>query len=341
MDYRPFLAKITYFAIMNTTNWGIIGPGRIAKKFAAALDLVDGAKLYAVASRDAAKAADFAAEYGAPTSFGSYEEIASAAGIDAIYVATPHGFHAEHSILCLQKGKAVLCEKPLALSARQVSAMIAASRQSKTFLMEAMWTRFIPLMDSIIKLVASGAIGDLKYIRADFGFLAPFTPRGRLYDMRLGGGSLLALGIFPLFLCTQLLGRPTRIVAAGELSPTGSDTTCHASLFYGDNRSAVITSTLTCATAMTAEIAGTEGMIRIPNSWYKNDRYEYNRTGAPAETVLLEPMVNGFEYQVRETMACMEQGLLESPLLPHSFSLMMAELMDEIRSQIGVVYPSE
>src|SRR5262249_17878079 len=131
------LAKITYFAIMSTTNWGIIGPGKIAKKFAAALQLVAAAKLQAVASRDAPKAGAFAVEYGAKTSFGYYEELAAAPDLDAVYVATPHGFHAEHAILCLRNGKAVLCEKPMALSAQQVSTMIAVSKESGTFLMEA------------------------------------------------------------------------------------------------------------------------------------------------------------------------------------------------------------
>jgi predicted dehydrogenase len=324
-----------------TTSWGIIGPGKIAKKFAAALGMVEGAALRAVASRDAARAAAFAKEYGAAASYTSYEELVSDPAIDAVYIATPHGFHAEHAILCLRHGKAVLCEKPLALSAREVSAMIAASRQSGAFLMEAMWTRFIPLMRSIIELIDSGAIGAVKYIRADFGFLAPFNPDGRLYNMRLGGGSLLDIGIYPLFLCTQLLGKPAKVVATGDLSPTGSDITCHAVLQYGDAVSAVISSTLACQTSITAEIAGTEGMIRIATPWYKNDRYEWSRTGEPFQAVALEPMVNGFEYQIREAMRCRALGLIESPMLPHSFSGMMAGTMDEIRRQIGVRYPKE
>jgi len=326
---------------MSTTNWGIIGPGKIAKKFAVALGMAEGATLRAVASRDTSRAEAFAEEYGAAAGYGSYEELAADAAVDAVYIATPHGFHAEHAILCLQKGKAVLCEKPLALSAGQVRSMITASQRSGSFLMEAMWTRFIPLMRSVQELIDSGAIGAIKYIRADFGFLAPFNPDGRLYNLRLGGGSLLDIGIYPLFLCTQLLGRPVRVVAAGDLSPTGSDITCHAIMQYGNEASAVISSTLTCQTSLSAEIAGTEGMIRIPTPWYKNDRYEWNRNGEAAQPVMLEPMVNGFEYQIRETMRCRGLGLIESPLLPHSFSLMMAEIMDEIRRQIGVNYPSE
>ena len=326
---------------MATTTWGIIGPGKIARKFAASLHLVKDAPLRAVASRDLDRAWEFAREHGAGNAYGTYEELAADPSIDAVYIATPHGYHAEHALLCLGQGKAVLCEKPMALSARQAQSMIDAARASGAFLMEAMWTRFLPMMSSVMQLVESGAIGTVTYIRADFGFLAPFNAEGRLYNMRLGGGSLLDIGIYPLYLCLQLLGRPERIAAAGDLSPTGSDITCHAVLQYGEGRSAVISSTLACNTSLTAEIAGTEGMIRIPTAWYKNDRFEWNRTGEAAQLVQLEPMVNGFEYQVREVMQCRERGLVESPLLPHSFSLMMAETMDEIRRQIGVKYPTE
>ena len=348
--------------MVTTTTWGIIGPGKIANKFASALKLVPGARLGAVASRNIEKAQTFASTHGAgatsdttqpivgaPPAIRIYDDYAALAAdpaINAVYIATPHGYHAEHAILCLRQGKAVLCEKPLALSAREVGSMIAASREHRAFLMEAMWTRFIPLMDAVTNLISSGQIGVIKYVRADFGFLSPFNPEGRLYNLRLGGGSLLDIGIYPLYLCLQLLGEPNRITAAGRLSPTGSDETCHAILQYSEGESAsaataVISSTLACQTSLTAEIAGDEGMIRIPSPWYKNDRFEWNRTGEPVVTVQLEPMVNGFEYQIAEVMRCMEQGLIESPALPHSFSLMMSRTMDAIRAQIGVRYENE
>jgi predicted dehydrogenase len=326
---------------MKETVWGIIGPGKIANKFALALKLVPGARLGAVASRDIEKGRAFAATHGAPNIYDNYAALAADPQIQAIYIATPHGFHAEHALLCLRQGKAVLCEKPLALSSVEVESMIAASREHQAFLMEAMWTRFIPLIREVTALVSSGQIGILKYLRADFGFLSPFDPASRLYNIRLGGGSLLDIGIYPLYLCLQLLGKPDHITAVGSLSPTGSDITCHAILQYPENASAVISSTLACQTSLTAEIAGTEGMIRIPTPWYKNDRFEWNRTGEPVVTVQLESMVNGFEYQIAEVMRCMVQGLIESPALPHSFSLMMSSTMDAIRAQIGVRYENE
>ncbi len=326
---------------MKSYNWGIIGPGKIAQKFATALPIAGNARLAAIASRDKTRADGFAALHPVDRIYDDYAALASDPAIDAVYIATPHGFHAEHAMLCLQQGKAVLCEKPMALSARQVTEMTQASNQHNAFLMEAMWTRFIPLMDKIMTLHADGVIGSLRYIRADFGFAAPFNPEGRLYNMRLGGGSLLDIGIYPLFLCLQLLGIPDTITASGHLAETGADIVCHALLGYNDGRSAVISSNLTCQTSLTAEIAGTAAQIRIPTPWYKNDRLSLLIPGQDEQLIQVEPMINGFEYQIREVQRCLALGLTQSPLLPHSFTLAMAETMDAIRRQLGVRYPTE
>ena len=326
---------------MSTYKWGIIGPGKIANKFAVALGLAGNARLEAVASREESRARDFAATYEAARYYTRYEELAADPDIDAVYIATPHGYHAEHALLCLRQGKAVLCEKPMALYTAQVQDMVDAARRHNAFLMEAMWTRFLPLMEKVLELIREGRIGTVQYVRADFGFFAPFNPDGRLYNMRLGGGSLLDIGIYPLFLCMQLLGEPDLIRAAGQLSPTGSDTTCHAILQYRDGRSAVISSTLTCQTSITAEIAGTGGMIQLPTPWYKNDTLVLRRPNEEAQTIRVEPMVNGFEYQIREVTRCVEAGLIESPSMSHKFSLSMCRVMDAIRGQIGVRYEGE
>ena len=330
---------------MKTYKWGILGPGKIANKFAVALTLAGNARLEAVASRDAGRAREFAVAHGAARWYDNYEQLAADPAIDAVYIATPHGFHAEHVLLCLRHGKAVLCEKPMALSNEQVREMVDAARSGGRFLMEAMWTRFLPIMEKTLELVREGRIGAVRYVRADFGFLAPFDPAGRLYNLRLGGGSLLDIGVYPLFLCLQLLGEPDSIRAAGHLAPTGADETCHAILQYRDGRSAVFSSTLACPTGITAEIGGTEGMIQLPGPWYKNDNLVL-RTGASQKdskpaTIQLEPVVNGFEYQIREVMRCLEEGLIESPKMPHAFSLTMSKVMDAIRGQIGVKYEEE
>jgi predicted dehydrogenase len=330
---------------MKTYKWGILGPGKIANKFAVALTMAGNARLEAVASRDSARAREFAVAHGATRWYDNYEQLAADPAIDAVYIATPHGFHAEHALLCLRHGKAVLCEKPMALSNKQVREMVDAARSGGCFLMEAMWTRHLPIMEKTLELVREGRIGSIRFIRADFGFLAPFDPAGRLYNLRLGGGSLLDIGVYPLFLCLQLLGEPDSIRAAGHLAPTGADETCHAILQYRDGRSAVFSSTLACPTSITAEICGTEGLIQLPSPWYKNDSLVL-RTGSSQkeskpETIQLEPMLNGFEYQIREVTQCLEQGLIESPKMPHAFSLTMSKVMDAIRGQIGVKYEGE
>ena len=326
---------------MKTYKWGILGPGKIARKFAVALTMAGNASLEAVASRDAEKAKSFAAEFGAARWYDSYEQLAEDPSIDAIYIATPHGFHAEHAILCLQKGKAVLCEKPMALYHRQVEAMVQASHEHKAFLMEAMWTRFLPIMKKVEELIHSGQIGALKQVKADFGFPGPYHPDNRLYNLRLGGGSLLDIGVYPLFLCLHLLGQPDNILASGRVADTGADESCQALLHYRNGTAGILYSTFACQTSITAEIAGTEGFIHIPTAWYKNDTLTLLRKGEEPQTFTVEPMVNGFEYQIREVMQCLEKGWIESPSLPHSFSLLMSRTMDAIRHQIGVKYEGE
>jgi predicted dehydrogenase len=326
---------------MKKTTSGIIGPGRIAKRFAEAIKLVDEAELGAVASRAGSRAWNFAKIHGIPTAYDSYEAFAKDPALDVVYVATPHGYHAEHSILCLQHRKGVLCEKPMALNAQEVETMIHAAVTNQSFLMEGLWTHFLPLMREVTKLCKSGKIGTIKYIRSDFGTLFPFDPSSRLYNLRLGGGALLDIGVYPLYLCLHLLGEPENIVAAGRLSPTGSDESCHAILQWKDGQSAVVSCTLTCATSTTVEISGTEGMIRIPNRWFGCDQFEWRRTNGKTQHVQLEPMVNGFQYQIREVTSCLEKGLIESPSLPHTFSLLLSRALDTIRKQIGVRYEQE
>jgi predicted dehydrogenase len=335
---------IPYFAYMKNYRWGIIGPGKIANKFAVALTMTENASLYAVASRDSGRAREFGEKYNASKIYNSYEALANDPDVDAVYVATPHAFHCEQTILCLNRGKPVLCEKPMALSRGQVEKMVQAARDNRVFLMEAMWTRFLPHMQKILQMVRAGELGAIRYVRADFGFHGPFSPDNRLYNLSLGGGALLDIGVYPLFLCLAVLGQPGKILATGTLAPTGADESAHAFLQYGNGATAVISSTFACQTSITAEIAGTNGSIRIPTAWYKNDRFILHRPGVGTamgteETFQFEPMVNGFEYQARELMECVEKGMIESPSMTHEFSLLLNGTMDEIRRQTGVKYP--
>ncbi|MGF7233080.1 Gfo/Idh/MocA family protein [Arachidicoccus sp.] len=319
-------------------NWGIIGPGKIAKKFAEALMLVKDVRLGAVASRDLSRAEQFAEAYGGEKAYDNYQALADDPTIDVVYIALPHSFHCEQTIMCLQNKKAVLCEKPLALDAEQVNRMIQASQENDCFLMEALWTRFLPWLKAVLEIIAEGKIGTVKYVRADFGFKAEYNPSGRLFDTRLGGGSLLDIGIYPLFLCQQILGRPMHIAASGSLDYTTADRSCHAILQYDNGGAGIITSMLDCDTPQTAEIAGTEGMIRIPSPWHRCNGFEWRKTNEDWQYMTLPLVANGFEFQIAEVVRCLNKGLTQSPLLSHSFSLQLSRAMDEIKKQIGISY---
>lgn len=311
-------------------KWGIIGPGKIARKFAAALNLVPDAVLHAVASRDEARAAAFAAKYGAPAFYGNYEALAANEEIDAVYIATPHTFHHAHALLCLQKKKAVLCEKPMSVNFASTAEMVLTARENNTFLMEAMWSRFLPTMEKTKALVESGTIGELKYLSADFGFAAPFNPAGRLFDLKLGGGSLLDVGIYPLFLALYILGKPDEIKSFSQLASTGADETTNAVLYYKKGIMANILSSVTVNTPLTASLTGTLGTLFLDKPWYKGSSIRVEKPGEPTEDISLPYGDNGFEFQIMEVQQCLAAGLSESDKMPLSFSLLLSDVMDDI-----------
>lgn len=326
------------FTNTNPCRWGIIGPGKIAQKFAEAIPFAGHAVLQAVASRNGQRSREFAEKYGAAKWYDNYESIIADPDIDAIYIAIPHAFHTENALLCLNQGKPVLCEKPMALNRKQVQQMVNASQQNNTFLMEAMWTRFLPAIEKVLELVKKGSIGTVKYVRGDFGFHTPFDPNSRLFNLELGGGSVLDIGIYPLFLCLTVLGRPDHIGATGKLAPTGADESCLAVLQYENGATASAFSTVSAYTSLTAEIGGTEGSITIPSAWYKNNTFNLHRMGEEEQNFTFDAVTNGFEYQIREVMRCLEHRLTESPAMSHEFSLLLSETMDTIRQRIGVKY---
>jgi predicted dehydrogenase len=319
-------------------KWGIIGPGRIAQKFAAAIQLLPNACVHAVASRDKARAEQFARSYNAPHFYGSYEALANDEALDAVYIATPHTFHHAHVLLCLQKKKAVLCEKPMSVNFSSTAEMVLAARENNTFLMEAMWSRFLPIIDKTLELINDGVVGDLKYISADFGFAAPFDPNSRLYNVKLGGGSLLDVGIYPLFLVLLLLGKPDEIKAFSQLASTGADETTSALLFYKAGIMAHILSSITAQTPIIAEITGTKGTIFLDRPWYKGAQIRIRKNDTISDTFSLPYGDNGFEFQAREVQECLAQGLTESNKMPLSFSLLLSDVMDDICRMANIRY---
>lgn len=321
-----------------TINWGILGPGKIAKGFVSSFLKIHDAKLYAVASRDEEKAKAFAREYNIEKFYGSYEDLVNDPAVDVVYIATPHAFHAEQALLCLNHKKAVLCEKPLTLNHALAAEMVAVSRKNNTFLMEAMWTRFFPTTIKASELIQKGLIGVVKYVRADFGFHAPYDPKGRLFDLALGGGAMLDVGVYPLFLSLFLLGKPAEIKSFAQLSKSGIDKMTAALLFYESGAIADIFSSVVADTSKTAEIVGTAGTITIHAPWYKGSSLTLKPNNGQEKIYDLPYEGTGFEFQIREVMHCLQTNKKESKLMPLDFSLMMAEVSDEIRRQCGVRY---
>ena len=319
------------------TRWGIIGPGKIANKFAEALQNVKDAELYAVASRNEAAAKAFAQKYNFTRYYGSYEQLVKDPNVDIVYIATPHAFHKEHTLLCLNNKKAVLCEKPLAHKYSDVKEMINASVSNNTFLMEAMWSRLLPPVNKALELIKTGQIGEVQHLTADFGFSSPFEAQSRLYDMKLGGGSLMDVGVYPLFLALTILGEPSKIHATATLSETGADKDCTVELIYSEAK-AKLFSSIVEDTKREAVISGTDGSIHFVSPWYRqtslvlksnNNKQEFN----------FEYSGNGFEPQIMEAMNCLKEGKNESQILSHNFSLLQSKVLDEICRQCGIVYP--
>lgn len=323
---------------MKTYNYGIIGPGRIATSFCKALQRSERVNIYGIASRDERRAKDFANTFGAKKIYTDYEAIAKDPDIDVIYIATPHAFHAEQAITCLRNKKPVVGEKPLTLDLATAEKVIHASRDNNTFLLEGMWSRFNPAVRMAKDLIDAGTIGEVRHLTADFGFKKEYDPKSRLYDLALGGGSILDVGIYPLFLAMFILGKPDSVHATAHLAPTGADESCAFTLYYKYGATAQLFSSMICETRKDAEICGTRGSIVIQTPWYKSMGLIVAKEGATEERISLPYPGNGFEFQIEEVTKCLDLGLIESPLMPHEFTLLKTKISDEILRQAGVRY---
>lgn len=320
--------------------WGIIGPGRIAQRFADALTAVDHTYLAAVGSRDSSRAQAFAARFGARDAYGSYEELA-ASDVDAVYVATPHRFHFENARLCLEHGKHVLCEKPITVSAHEARQLSELAESRGLFLMEAMWSVFLPLYRQIREWLDADVIGRPTLMSSTFGFRAARDPDSRLLSPHLAGGALLDIGVYNIAISRFVTGRdPTGLDARGFLGETGVDEMTAVTLLFGDDTVSQFTATLLCQTANEFEIYGPEGSIRIARRFWESTRATLT-VGDEETPVDLPPRHNGFEYQIEEAVSCIREGRSQSSVMAHSVSIGTMQTMDEIRTKIGLVYPFE
>lgn len=322
---------------MRTFKWGIIGLGKIAGKFASDLKMAPGAELYAVASRDIEKARTFSAEHGAKKSYGSYEELARDEEVDVIYVATPHVFHHKHTLLCLENKKAVLCEKPLAINSLQVAEMIRAAKENKVFLMEAMWTNFLPHFQYVLDLVKTKKFGDVKSLEADFGFAAPYLPEKRLYNKVLGGGSLLDIGIYPLFAALSLMGVPETIQAKAKMSDTGVDESCDINLTYMNGAVACLSSAINKKTPTIATINFEKAIITLQNRFHEPTSILINSEGKQEE-IKFDVTSIGYNYEAMHVQQMLTEGLTESTIMTFEKSRELMTLLDTVREKIGLVY---
>ncbi len=322
-------------------RWGILGTGNIAHQFAQGLAHAGDATLVAVGSRDSRTAKAFADSFGIPRRHASYEALARDPDIDVVYVSTPHPMHRDNSILLLEQGKAVLCEKPFTINAEQAQEVIDLARRRGVFLMEAMWTRYIPAVVRARQLIAEGAIGEIRMVQADFGFRAPLNPHSRLFDKALGGGALLDVGIYPLSLASMVLGpSPQEIVSTAELGKTGVDEQSAVLLKYAGGQIALCSCAVRTNTRIEATFMGTEGSIRLHSPFFKSSELTIIR-GEQQENIALPLRGNGYNYEADEVGRCLRAGAVESPTMPLDETLALMRLMDRIRAQWGLRYPGE
>ena len=328
-----------------TINWGIVGLGKIARHFANDLKLTPHAKLHAVASRSIEKAKIFAEDFDATHFYGSYEELLACPDLDVVYIATPHPMHCENALLFLKEGIPVLCEKPFAMNLEEVERMISAARESNTFLMEAIWTRFLPMTKKLLELVDSGVIGELVSVKADFGFQAPVDLESRLYNKKLGGGSLLDIGIYPLFLAQLLFNRNQtttdnfpEVKAFAQIGKTGIDENCSMLLRFSPNQHAVLDATVVNDTPVEAHIYGTKGSIKIHQRWHESKKLRLTVKGKAPQEFHFQYAARGYRFEAEEVGNCLRAGKRESELLPLSFSRGLIKLLDAVRQEIGLEY---
>ena len=322
-----------------TVRWGVVGTGGIARRFAEAMAVVGGGSIVAVASRTAEAADAYADRFGVARRHVGIEALAADGGVDVVYVATPNHRHRPDTLLLLEAGHPVLCEKPLALDAREAAAMVGAARDRGLFLMEAVWSRFLPAYRSLGEVLKEGTIGEVRMVEASFGFAAPVMPGHRLFDPAQGGGSLLDVGIYPLQLCSLVLGPPDRVTAGAHVGETGVDEQLAAVLHHPGGALGIVSSAITTNLRNDARIVGERGVIEFPPFMHCPDHLLVH---GPTGTTRIEAAWegDGLRFQIEEVHRCLAEGVGESTVMPLDESLRLSATMDGIRRLVGVRFPS-
>jgi predicted dehydrogenase len=322
-------------------KWGVLAPGKMAAKFANGLKLLGNAELYAVASRSPERAEKFAKDHGFRKQYGSYEELARDPDLDIVYIASPHSSHHEHTLLCLKNKKAVLCEKAFAINTREVTEMVEEAKQQNIFLMEALWPPFQPYYKKASEILASGITGRIIHLHGYFSFNPPFDPEDRKFNVSLGGGSLLDIGIYPVIDVLTFMGVPDEVKAFASFGPTGSEESLCAIFRYNDGRTATIYSSFKTNTGIGCDILCEKGNLTGSRGRDMNQRVILGLHGTEKETFVFSPPVLGYHWEAEEAMRCLDKGLTESPVVPLSFSLKLINTLDKIRNAAGIVFPAD
>jgi predicted dehydrogenase len=315
---------------MKKYNWGFIGAGRIAGKFADGLKELSNANRYAIAARSQERAEVFREKHGFEKAFGSYAEMLADPAVEIVYISTTNNLHFEHTMMCLEAGKAVLCEKPFASGTEQVKQMVAKAREKKVFLMEALWSRFLPSMMQFKAEVQKGTIGKPLMLQCDYGFISPFDPYHRVYNPALGGGSVPDIGIYPLFTAMYLFGTPVEIKTVSVPAPTGTDWTTSILLKHPGNEISMLTSSFEMNLQNEARVYGDGGYLKLHRIFSIPTRLSVKQNSNEESEIPVPSVGNGYNYEAAEVMACLDKGSLESEGMPLQFSIELMQVMDVI-----------
>ncbi|MFU8780036.1 MAG: Gfo/Idh/MocA family protein [Kiritimatiellia bacterium] len=327
---------------MQNITWGIYGPGSIANTFVAAMQMVPAATIKSVAGRTPAKAIDFAQRHGIPKALPDLDALVADDEIQAVYIATTHNAHCPAACTCLAAGKAVLCEKPLAMNAREVQQIIAAAESNQSFMMEALWTRFLPAWQRVRELLARNTIGTPRMVHANFGVGGSFDPKGRLLNKELAGGALLDLGVYPIAMAQMILPGPVIAVqAVGEIGPTGVDIRTAMTMQFANHAFAQLSAAIGTRTDNSLTIAGDQGQIRVQEPFWGAREIEWTSDGKNRNRESHPHRCNGFEEQIEAVNNAIRADQIQSTIMPHADSLAIATIMDTVRAQIGLSYPAD
>ena len=308
----------------------------MATKFTKALQMLENVELYAVGSRNMERSKAFAKEFNFKKAFGSYEEMLADPELEIVYIATPHTFHKEHTLLCLRNGKNVICEKVFAMDFSEVKEMVNEARYRNLFLMEALWPNFQPYYKRAKEILDSGILGEIVHIDAFFSFIPPFDRLNRKYDISLGGGSLFDIGVYPVIDALTFVGVPDEITTTAHFSPTGSEDSVHAIFKYNSGQLVTVYSSYRTNNGIGCNILCEKGNMTVSRGRDMKQRVIVDLFGEERHEYIFDPPALGYHWEAQEVMECIENGLKESPTVPHSFSLDLISTIDRIRESAKI-----